>query len=122
MFRAGMKVKVVSGVGAYHSIPHGTVITLTSSKGDGSWNTSHGNYVRNEHIAMLTQTKADVEADIKQLQDELKDAEAKLTYMESVGSKEFNETEWKVYRALMALGSDATMSDKAAVIAKLINQ
>ena len=48
--------------------------------------------------------------------------EDKITYLEETGSKEFDETEYKVYQTLKLLNvNNLTDIDKAKLIAQFIN-
>ena len=70
----------------------------------------------------LQELTIDIDNKISELNKEKNLIEDKITYLEETGSKEFDETEYKVYQTLKLLNvNNLTDIDKAKLIAQLIN-
>ncbi len=71
-------------------------------------------------IEMHTETKESIQERITELKSTISVYEAKLSYMEEVGTSVYDETEFKVYHTLKLIDTKKSKAEKAKLIAQLI--
>ncbi len=129
--RRGMKVRVTKNFRDPYSsttIQQGTILTLGEYRTNCSvWEASDedGDQVhidRDRFTIVESNTKETLENELKAAKASMADVETKLAYLKETGSDEFDETEFKCYRALQALKSESSDIEKAKVIAKLVKE
>lgn len=122
LLKRGTKIKVISGNASGVPAGEGTIMSGGSNgyynirlKGDTrNWSIYSG-----EFTASAT-TKEEIRKEITQLDKEAKDLNAKLEWMDEAGVEEYDEDEFKVWKALSTLNSKKTKMDKVKILAKLL--
>ncbi len=117
--KVGMKVKIIGGNGHHHSIPPGT-ITRIASKHGGDWMVDEGQYLRSSMFEPAIRSKTEIQGEINSLQAEIKDLEDRLDFMKKSKNEEFDEDEFKCWKALRIVESSKDEFEKAQALAKLI--
>lgn len=123
--KPGTKVKVIAN-GANHQIALGTTLTLKHTNFTNHNPTITVNesaaYLLVGDVELVCVTSDGIKSDIKELEEQIDLLKLKLSYMEEVGSKNFDENEFKAYSTLKTL-DDKKMStfEKAKAIASLFN-
>lgn len=78
-------------------------------------------YAKNVYV--VSYSKEYFERDIKSLQEQIEEKQSIVEYLEATGLKEYDETQYKVYRTLQLLKKDnLTDMEKSVMIADLINK
>lgn len=122
--KVGDKFRMANDVYLGNGYHKGDLVTCVQKSGSYIYVKSDNGYKINVLIQDIVQSavsKADINANIKELEAEIASYKDKLEWMEETGNEEYDETEVKVWKTLKTLSSKSTDIEKAKVIAKLIN-
>lgn len=119
----GRKVRLIQPV---HGLKKGDILTISHV------NMGSPNYIYTiekpnvifyeANLEIGSYNKEEISKDILELEKNINLLKNKLSYLEEIGSEEYDENEFKVYQTLKVLDKpDTSNVDKAKAIAKLIN-
>jgi hypothetical protein len=123
----GDKVKVV-GVSSGHSIPVGTVGTISHTTNNNRYwyltgYTSYLNLTDFTVVEPVKVSREQLESRLSDAQEEVNTIKSQINYMEETESKFFCNDEWRIYCALKVFESrELDRVEKAKAIAELVRR
>lgn len=118
-FKIGDKVKVIGNTN-HHGSSIGDVLTIKKSDGITYTVKETGWAYKPQDLELCILTKHELEEKIHKLNTLVETLKAKIAYLEEVGLDQFDDSEYKVYKALKTLETSDSLINKAKVIAELI--
>lgn len=126
MFKAGDKAIISSSGKSQHTLPVGTEVEIVQ-KHDGydeyygvKTKAGKNQNVYGSEMRPLFHTKAEVEAALTKANERVASLKARLSFMEAVGTEEYDEDEFMAYEALTIVEGAQTKLDKARALARVI--
>lgn len=121
-YKVGDKVKIKNNYSG-HGWAVGTEVTISYAPNTGMLScTGNGlSYnVDRRDIEPASRTKKDIQKDLDEAKERVKELEARIKWMEKYGEEEFNDLEFKVFRVMCELDGTKDEMAKAKAISAII--
>lgn len=122
-FKVGDKVKVVGNSNS-HCTPNGTVLTISCIFPNSHYNVAERvniAFMERDLIAYLS-TRTEIAEEVIELEERLKNSREKLSWLAEVGQEEFDEMQFKVYRAIQTLKDQNNPIEASRLITQIIRE
>lgn len=123
--KVGDTIRVKTDRFASYGYPKGTSAIVTYKSGT-TLNVQYSTYgpisMTTADVEVSSQSKADVETELKLAEELVKTSKAKIKWMEETKSEVYDEDEFKVWQVLSTLDAKSSKIDKVRAIAAIIKK